>query len=95
MKKAHTRLLWHLKELNKMFSDEPSYYSMKRFQQAILFLNAIVILDVWTWKNINDLESMEALEIFGANLLYAGFIVNHIQKEKKLNKEDPKEPEQL
>lgn len=82
-KKMWLRFLWHLKELNKMFSDQKSYYSMKRFKQFVLFSNAVIILDVWVWKNIDRIDSSEALEIFGANLVYAGFILTQIQKEKR------------
>lgn len=92
MKKTYARFLWHLKELNKTFSNQPSYYSSKRIERAILFVNAIVIFDYYIWLHRNELTFMEACEAFAINLLYAGFLVKQIKSDVKPEPEKKDEP---
>lgn len=80
------RLKWHIKELAKTFSNQPSFYSSKRIERGVLFTNAILLLDFFYIKQYNDLSTTEALSIFGAQLVYAGFHVKQIQKETNSNK---------
>ena len=42
--KFYARLKWHLKEIDKVFSNEPSFYSGKRFKDWIAFLTGEYIL---------------------------------------------------
>lgn len=88
MKKAYNRLLWHLKELNKTLSNEPSYYSAKRIMEFILFTNALILFD-WYWFEHKDVLSFaENCEAFMLNLGYAGYVRFNTQREKKQNIKD-------
>ncbi len=89
MKKAYHRFLWHLKEINKTLSNEPSYYSSKRFERLALFVSANAIVDCYVWKHHNQMNTSDILLVFGAKMLYAGFQVKQIQKENKI--EEPKD----
>jgi len=88
MKKAYNRLLWHLKELNKTLSNEPSYYSSKRLERLVLFISANIIVDIYVYKNIDKMSVSDVLLVFGAKMVYAGFQVKQIQKD--LKNEEPK-----
>jgi len=81
--KAYKRLLWHLKELNKTFSNEPSYYSAKRVMEFILFTNAVVLFDWYVIRNFDKLTFAEMCEAFMLNLGYAGYVRFSTQREKK------------
>ena len=79
--KFYARLKWHLKELNKTLSHEPSHYSSKRIERMILFVNAIVLLDLFVWKQYAKLTTTEIVAIFTAQMLYAGFQTKQIFKD--------------
>lgn len=92
MKKAYHRFLWHLKEINKTLSNEPSYYSSKRFERLALFVSANVIVDYYVWEHHNTMSVSDILLVFGAKMVYAGFQVKQIQKDNKVV-EEPKTDE--
>lgn len=86
--KAYNRFLWHLKELNKTFSNEPSYYSAKRIMEFILFTNAIILFDWYVIKYFDRITFPEMCEAFMLNLGYAGYVRFSTQREKKQNIKD-------
>lgn len=77
---------WLIKELIATCSDEPSYFSKKRIQSWILFDSAIGCLLYWFIQHESELEIMQALEIYGALIVAAGYQVSTIQREKRFNK---------
>ncbi len=81
--KAYNRFLWHLKELNKTLSNEPSYYSSKRLERLVLFLSANLIVDYYVWEHHHEMSTSDILLVFGAKMVYAGFQVKQIQKDIK------------
>ena len=83
MKKAYNRFLWHLKELNKTFSNEPSYYSAKRLERFALFLLANFSLEWYIWEHHAELNTNDILLIYGARMVYAGFVTKQTQKDKQ------------
>lgn len=88
MKKAYNRLLWHLKELNKTLSNEPSHYSSKRLERLFLFLSANLVVDYYVWEHHQEMTTTDILLVFTAKMVYAGFQVKQIQKDIK--NEEPK-----
>lgn len=72
---------WGLKELIKMYSNEPSFFSYKRFQTGVAFFmftqGAMYVLT----NHIDDVT--EFLEWCIPVLLVCGYTLNQIQKEKK------------
>lgn len=77
------RLKWHLKELDKTLSNQPSFYSSKRIERMILFVNALVILDLFIIKEYEKLTTAEIISIFTIQMIYAGFQTKQLAKEKK------------
>lgn len=86
IQKIIDRTKWHCKELVKTFSNQPSYYSSKRIERGVLFVNSIILLDFFYVKQYEQLTTTEAVSIFGAQLVYAGFHVKQIQKDIKESK---------
>ena len=89
-KKTYTRILWHLKELNKTFSNESSYYSAKRIMEFILFTNAIILFDWYWFLHRNTMTFAESEQAFVLNLAYAGFVRATLQKEKRFESKENK-----
>lgn len=89
MKKLYTRLLWHLKEINKTFSNQPSHYSAKRIMEFLLFMNALILFDWYYFKHFEKITFAESCEAFILNLAYAGFVRVTTQREKKNDNATP------
>ena len=70
-------------EFRAMLSNEPSYFSKKRFESFCWFGVVILSFVVYMIINIRSLEPLEFLELTGAAMVYSGFTVSQIQKEKK------------
>lgn len=85
LQKAINRGKWHLKELSKTLSKQPSFYCSKRIERLILFNNAIILLDFFFVKQYKDLTTTEAIAIFTAQMLYAGYQIKQIQKDKQID----------
>jgi len=83
--KWYKRLKWHLKELRKTLSNEPSAYSSKRIERLIIFLNACVTLDIIIFWLIHKdkIGAAEATLIYGTQMIYAGYQTKQIQKDIK------------
>ena len=80
-------LKWFFSELIKLLSDEKSYFSKKRVESFIIFL-AVLITYVWYCiVNITTMNATDFTLVSGAIIVYGGYTVNSIQKEKKMNKE--------
>lgn len=83
MKKFIARIKWHLKELNKTCSNEKSFYSQKRLKAWIIFFSAMIGINIFFYLKIDKLTAMEALSVFGSQMVYAGYQLNKIQQDKK------------
>lgn len=81
--KWYKRLKWHIKEINKTLSNEPSHYSSKRLERLVLFLSANVMLNVITYSLLHQgkISAAEAVLIYGAQMVYAGYQTNQIRKD--------------
>lgn len=73
-------------ELKKTFSNEPSYFSSKRIERALLFLSALAMANRWFWTHVSNLGYAEAIAYWSALLAFAGYTMHQTQKEKKDNK---------
>lgn len=74
---------WLIKELVKMYSDEPSFFSKKRVESGIAFLTAETGM-IWFFVEHN--QRMTAGEVVlwaGSLFVIAGYTVNQIQKQKE------------
>ena len=76
-------LKWFFSELLKMWSNEPSYFSKKRVESSIVFVSVMV---TYVWFCIVNFYNMSAADftiVSGAMMVYGGYTVTQIQKEKK------------
>jgi hypothetical protein len=92
--KFYRRLKWHLKEINKTLSNQPSYYSSKRLERLFLFISANAIVDYYFFEHHHQMTTSDVLLVFGAKMVYAGFQVKQIQKDIKDEKSNGGEPKQ-
>ena len=72
-----------IKELIKLYSNEPSYFSKKRVESGIAFLVGQFGMVYFLVINIDKLTTSDIALWAGIEFAIAGYIVNQIQKEKK------------
>src|ERR1700741_3953738 len=72
---------WFIRQIQYTFSNKPSEFSRKRIESFLLFVNATAILDIWTYKKIDDISWEAMLAIYGAQMVYAGYQVTQIRKD--------------
>jgi hypothetical protein len=73
-----------VKELIKLYSNEPSYFSKKRVESGIAFLVGQFGMVYFLVINIDKLTTSDIALWAGIEFAIAGYIVNQIQKEKKV-----------
>lgn len=88
MKKIGAEIKFLYTEIKKSFSNEPSYFSSKRIERALLFVSAITASNVWFWTHFPNLDVSEVVFYVGTHLAYAGYTMVQTQKEKKLKLEE-------
>ena len=76
-----SNIRWGVKELIKMYSNEPSYFSYKRFQTGVAFFiftqGAMYVLK-------NYVNSAESFFVWATPILFVcEYTLDKIQKEKK------------
>ena len=74
---------WLIKEIGKLYSSEPSYFSKKRFESSIAFIIAQWGMVLYLWNNYTTLTMSDFLLWAAAEFVIAGYYVTQIQKEKK------------
>jgi hypothetical protein len=84
-----TNLKWTIKEIVKLYSNEKSYFSKKRVESGIAVIVGQWGMIYFLLININKLTSSDIALWASIEFAIAGYIVNQIQKEKKL--EEPTE----
>jgi hypothetical protein len=72
-----------IKELIKLYSNEPSYFSKKRVESGIAFIVGQFGMIYFLVINIDKLTTSDIALWAGIEFAIAGYIVNQIQKEKK------------
>ena len=78
-----TNIKFLIKELIKLYSNEPSYFSKKRVESGIAFLVGQFGMVYFLVINIDKLTTSDIALWAGIEFAIAGYIVNQIQKEKK------------
>ena len=73
-----------IKELIKLYSNESSYFSKKRVESGIAFLIGQWGMIYFLIININKLTSSDMFIWAGIEFAISGYILNQIQKEKKM-----------
>ena len=70
-------------EFRAMLSNENSYFSKKRFESFCFFGLVLLSFIIFMAVNMATIEALEFLEVTGALMIYSGYTVTQIQKEKK------------
>jgi hypothetical protein len=73
-----------IKELIKLYSNEPSYFSKKRVESGIAFIVGQWGMIYFLTQNIDKLTTSDIAIWAGVEFAIAGYIINQIQKEKKV-----------
>jgi hypothetical protein len=73
-----------IKELVKLYSNESSYFSKKRVESGIAFIVGQFGMIYFLVINIDKLTTSDIALWAGIECAIAGYIVNQIQKEKKV-----------
>ena len=76
-----------IKELVKLYSNEPSYFSKKRVESGIAFIVGQWGMIYFLVQNIDKLTTSDIALWAGVEFAIAGYIVSQIQKEKKTSDE--------
>lgn len=75
-------LLWFPKEIMKLYSDQPSFFSKKRVESGIAFMGSFIITVVYCIINIRIITPIGLTVIIGPWLLIAGYNIGKTQDEK-------------
>jgi len=82
-----SNIKWVIAELVKQYSNENSFFSKKRVESGVAFLLGQWGMVYFLIVNIGKLTSSDIVLWSAVEFAIAGYIVNQIQKEKKLNEE--------
>lgn len=85
-----TNIRWVIKEIVNLYSSTSSYFSKKRIESGISFAIGQWGMIYFMMQNIDELTTSDAVLWAGVEFAISGYIINQIQKEKKL-KHDEKE----
>ncbi|WP_298838827.1 hypothetical protein [uncultured Clostridium sp.] len=75
---------WFLLQIVLTFSDQPSFFSSKRIERFMIFLNANIALDIsihYLLKH-DKMDYIAAVAIYTAQMIYAGYQTKQIFNEK-------------
>lgn len=78
---------YYIKELIKIYSTEDSYFSKKRIESGIAFIIMEWGMIHWLILNVDKCTSSDIVLWASLNAAISGYVINQIQKEKKLNGE--------
>jgi len=84
---AWDNIKWFFKELMKMYSSEPSYFSKKRVESGIAFAVGQWGMIYFLLEKISTMTTTDIAIWAGVEFAIGGYMINQIQKEKKT--EDP------
>ena len=83
MKELLSRIEWFFGELLKVFSDQKSFFSLKRIERGVLFVVAIVLICNYVMRNMGTISPEGLLIITTPLFVYAGFSMAKTEKAKK------------
>jgi hypothetical protein len=88
---------WFIREIGKIYSSQPSFFSKKRIESGVAFIIAQWGMIYFLITHASALTMGEFLLWAAAEFAVSGYIINQIQKEKISSKpEDSEEnPQQL
>lgn len=75
---------WLIKELINIYSGKSSFFSKKRIESSISFIIGQVGMLWFLYEHMSELSISDIVLWSGVEFAISGYIVNQIQKEKKL-----------
>ncbi len=79
---------WVFRELGKLYSLEKSYFSKKRVESGVAFIIGQIGMVFFLFKKYESLSMSDFIMWATLEFAIAGYLVNQIQKEKKINSLD-------
>jgi hypothetical protein len=79
-----TNVKWLIKELINLYTTKDSYFSKKRIESGIAFIIGQWGMIYFLLINIDKLTTSDIALWSGVEFAIAGYIINQIQKEKKV-----------
>lgn len=75
---------WFCWEMLKTLSNQPSFFSSKRVERLLLFMNGNIMLDlcVYTLLKQDKIDYVAAIVIYTAQMIYAGYTMKQTFNEK-------------
>jgi hypothetical protein len=83
-----TNIRWFIKEISNLYSGVPSYFSKKRIESGVAFAIGQWGMIYFMMVNIDKLTASDVVLWAGVEFAISGYMINQIQKEKKLKQED-------
>jgi hypothetical protein len=80
-----------ISEILKIYSTEPSKFSKKRIESGIAFVIAQWGMIFFIIKNIGSMDTSDLVMWASVEFAISGYILNHIQKEKKPSQDESDE----
>lgn len=84
---------WFFSELNKIYSNQPSFFSKKRLESGIAFAIAQWGMIYFLLDKHSTMTMTDMLMWSGVEFAVAGYIIHQIQKEKKEEKQQEETPQ--
>lgn len=88
MKNFWGKITWFFSEIMKLYSNQGSYFSKKRVESGIAFLVGQWGMIYFLNKNIEAVTASDIILWAGVEFAISGYMITHIQKEKKGNNVD-------
>lgn len=85
-------LRWLIIELGNIYTSKNSYFSKKRIESSIAFIIGQIGMVWFLVEHVFQMTSSDIILWSGVEFAIAGYIVNQIQKEKKDETLDQKDP---
>lgn len=92
MKKFRENINWFWREVGLMYSTKPSFFSKKRIESGLAFIIAQWGMIFYFLEHHATMDMTSMLMWTGTEFAISGYMLNHIQKEKK--NEVNEEPEE-
>jgi hypothetical protein len=86
-----TNIKWFITELVNLYTGKPSYFSKKRIESGIAFVIGQWGMIYFVLENLPKMTTSDMVLWAGVEFAVSGYMVNQIQKEKKVIKEEAEE----
>ena len=83
---------WFIREINKIYSSQPSFYSKKRIESGIAFIIAQWGMIFFLLEKHSTLTMTDLIMWAGVEFAISGYIIHQIQKEKKTDEQKEETP---